>query len=89
MKKPEKKVSSYWHSNLKIVSILMTFWFVSSFGLGIIFVDYLNQFNFWGFKLGFWFAQQGSIYTFVVIIFVYVYLMKNLDKKMKALKSKK
>lgn len=89
MKKPEKTVSSYWHSNLKIVSILMTFWFVSSFGLGIIFVDYLNQFNFWGFKLGFWFAQQGSIYTFVVIIFVYVYLMKNLDKKMKALKSKK
>ena len=89
MKKTEKKVSSYWHSNLKIVSILMTFWFVSSFGLGIIFVDYLNQFNFWGFKLGFWFAQQGSIYTFVVIIFVYVYLMKNLDKKMKALNRKK
>ena len=67
----------------------MTFWFVSSFGLGIIFVDYLNQFNFWGFKLGFWFAQQGSIYTFVVIIFVYVYLMKNLDGKIKDLKSKK
>ena len=89
MKKPEKTVSSYWHSNLKIVSILMTFWFVSSFGLGIIFVDYLNQFNFWGFKLGFWFAQQGSIYTFVVIIFVYVYLMRKLDKKMKALQNKK
>ena len=51
-----------------------------SYGFGIILVDYLDQYRFWGFKLGFWFAQQGSIYVFVILIFVYVYLMNKLEK---------
>ena len=57
------------------------FWFLVSFGAGILFKDFLNEFKIGGFKLGFWFAQQGSIYVFVILIFIYVYLMNNLDKK--------
>ena len=72
--------SKYWKANLKIVFSLLTVWFISSFGFGIIFSDYLDQIKFGGFKLGFWFAQQGSIYVFVVLVFVYVWLMSRLDK---------
>ena len=71
---------NYWRSNLKILSILLSIWFIVSFGFGIIFSDFLDQFQIGGFKLGFWFAQQGSIYTFVVLIFVYIFLMNRLDK---------
>ena len=74
------KNSKYWIANLKIVFSLLTVWFISSFGFGIIFSDYLDQIKFGGFKLGFWFAQQGSIYVFVVLVFVYVWLMSRLDK---------
>ena len=73
--------NSYWKTNLKYLAILLTIWFVVSYGFGIILVDELNTIRMGGFKLGFWFAQQGSIYIFVLLIFVYVRLMNNLDKK--------
>jgi len=73
----------YWRSNLKIISILLSIWFLVSFGFGIIWSDVLDQFKIGGFKLGFWFAQQGSIYIFVLLIFIYIYLMNKLDKKYK------
>ncbi len=71
----------YWKSNIKILLILLAIWFLVSFGFGIIISDWLDQFKIGGFKLGFWFAQQGSIFSFVILIFVYVYLMEKLDKK--------
>ena len=74
---------NYWRSNLKILSILLSIWFIVSFGFGIIFSDFLDQFKIGGFKLGFWFAQQGSIYFFVLLIFIYIHLMNKLDKKYK------
>ena len=74
---------NYWRSNLKILSILLSIWFIVSFGFGIIFSDFLDQFKIGGFNLGFWFAQQGSIYFFVLLIFIYIYLMNKLDKKYK------
>ena len=73
----------YWRANLKILIILLSTWFMVSFGFGIIFSDFLDQYKIGGFKLGFWFAQQGSIYLFVVLIFIYVHLMNKLDKKYK------
>jgi putative solute:sodium symporter small subunit len=73
----------YWRANLKILIILLLIWFMVSFGFGIIFSDFLDQYQIGGFKLGFWFAQQGSIYLFVVLIFIYVHLMNKLDKKYK------
>ena len=72
---------NYWRSNLKILTILLSLWFLVSFGFGILFSDFLDSFKIGGFKLGFWFAQQGSIYFFVILIFIYVYLMNRLDKK--------
>lgn len=71
----------YWRENLKILSYLLIIWFAVSFGCGILFVDVLDNIKFFGFRLGFWFAQQGAIYTFVILIFVYVFLMGRLDKK--------
>ena len=71
----------YWKSNLRIVFSLLVVWFIASFGFGIIFSDMLDQIKVGGFKLGFWFAQQGSIYIFVLIIFGYVWLMKRLDNR--------
>ncbi|MCP5495623.1 MAG: DUF4212 domain-containing protein [Leptospiraceae bacterium] len=70
----------YWKKNIQYVTMLLSIWFMVSYGFGIILVDYLDQYRFWGFKLGFWFAQQGSIYVFVILIFVYVYLMNKLEK---------
>lgn len=71
----------YWKENLKYLVILLSVWFTVSFGFGILLIDELNQFKIGGFKLGFWFAQQGSIYVFVLIIFIYILLMNRLDKK--------
>ncbi|MBL4652019.1 MAG: DUF4212 domain-containing protein [Flavobacteriales bacterium] len=71
----------YWKTNLKYLLVLLIVWFAVSFGCGILFVDELDTIRIGGFKLGFWFAQQGSIYVFVALIFVYVYLMNRLDKK--------
>ncbi|MCC5928136.1 MAG: DUF4212 domain-containing protein [Cyclobacteriaceae bacterium] len=71
----------YWKINLYYLLILLSIWFIVSFGLGIILADWMNRFRIGGFKLGFWFAQQGSIYVFVILIFVYVWLMNRLDKR--------
>ncbi|NQX77592.1 DUF4212 domain-containing protein [Gilvibacter sp.] len=75
------KARAYWKENVIYLAILLSIWFVVSYGCGILFRDALNSINLGGFKLGFWFAQQGSIYVFVVLIFVYVRLMNKLDKK--------
>jgi len=73
--------NTYWKKNLLYISILLIIWFVISFGFGIIWVDELNQISLGGFKLGFWFAQQGSIIGFVCLIFIYIVLMNRLDNK--------
>ena len=72
---------SYWNANLIIVIFLLSIWFLSSFGAGILFSDYLDNFQIGGFKLGFWFSQQGSIISFVFIIVLYCFLMNKLEKK--------
>ena len=72
---------AYWKSNLRYLAVLLLIWFAVSYGAGILFREELNSIRLGGFKLGFWFAQQGSIYVFVVLIFVYVRLMNRLDKK--------
>lgn len=77
---PPSSQVRYWRRNLLYLELLLSVWFIVSFGCGILFVDYLDQWRIGGFKLGFWFAQQGSIYVFVVIIFVYVFLMNRLDR---------
>lgn len=79
--KPETKAKAYWRENIKYVLILLLIWFTVSYGAGILFKDALNTIKIGGFKLGFWFAQQGSMYVFVILIFVYVRLMNKLDKK--------
>ena len=77
-KKLHKK---YWKENLKYLAILLSIWFLVSYVFGILLVDQLNSIKIAGFKLGFWFAQQGSIYVFVILICVYIRLMNRLDKK--------
>jgi putative solute:sodium symporter small subunit len=77
----DKKATEYWGKNLRYLAILLSIWFVVSYICGILLVDQLNNIRLGGFKLGFWFAQQGSIYTFVVLIFVYVRWMNKLDKE--------
>lgn len=69
----------YWRRNLRLMAVLLTIWALVSYGAGILFVDALNEFSILGFPLGFWFAQQGSIITFVVLIAVYVWRMDKLD----------
>lgn len=76
-----KKAKQYWKENLRYLLILLTVWFSASYGTGIVFRKLLDQFYIGGFPLGFWFAQQGSIYVFVVLIFIYVRLMNRLDSK--------
>jgi putative solute:sodium symporter small subunit len=76
-----KNLSDYWKSNIRYVLILLAIWFLVSYGAGILWVDALNEIRLGGFKLGFWFAQQGSMYVFVILIFVYVYLMNKLDEE--------
>ena len=78
-----KSKNTYWKTNLKYLVILLSIWFSVSFGFGILMVDQLNQIQMAGFKIGFWFAQQGAIYVFVILIFVYIYLMNRLDQKFK------
>ncbi|MCL6270626.1 DUF4212 domain-containing protein [Sansalvadorimonas sp. 2012CJ34-2] len=73
--------AAYWKENLRVLLTLLCVWFAVSFGCGILFVDELDKFVVGGFPLGFWFAQQGSIYTFVALIFVYVWQMNRLDRK--------
>jgi len=75
------KNKKYWKKNLSYLTILLVIWFVVSFVFGIVLVDELNSIRLGGFKLGFWFAQQGAIYVFVILIFVYIKLMNKLDKE--------
>lgn len=77
----DKNIQGYWRTNLRYLVVLLIVWFIVSYGAGILFADTLNQIEIGGFKLGFWFAQQGSIYIFVILIFIYVYLMNKLDRK--------
>ena len=77
---PENR-SAYWRANLRVVAGCMLVWFVCSYGFGILLVDALNTIRIGGFKLGFWFAQQGSIYVFVALIFYYAWRMNKIDQK--------
>lgn len=79
--KSQADASEYWSRNVKLMMILMVIWFVVSFGFGIILFEPLNSIRLGGYKLGFWFAQQGSIYTFVILIFVYAKRMAALDRE--------
>ena len=77
----EDHAKAYWKENLGLMLKLLVVWFIVSYGFGIILVDVLIEITFFGFKLGFWFAQQGSILTFIVLIFIYVRGMAKLDNK--------
>ena len=76
-----KDLNLYWKKNLKIMAVLLGIWFFVSYFCGIIIVDALNTINIGGFPLGFWFAQQGSMFVFVILIFVYCHLMEKLDRE--------
>ena len=77
------KTSRYWQENIRILQLMLSLWFVVSFLLAIVFVDELDSVRIGGIKLGFWLAQQGSIWFYVVMIFVYIHLMNRLDRKYK------
>ena len=77
----EKNLDEYWQKNLRILGGLLVVWFIASYGCGIIFADALNGIRLGGYKLGFWFAQQGSIYVFIGIIYMYIYKMNMLDRE--------
>ncbi|OUX43407.1 MAG: hypothetical protein CBE21_02445 [Proteobacteria bacterium TMED261] len=85
----EKKRKAYWQANIRLMLALLSVWFLVSFGFGILLVDSLNEISFFGFKFGFWWAQQGSIYVFVVLIFIYSAVMKKIDKQYKTSDSDK
>ena len=72
---------NYWKENISLIIKCLTIWFIVSYGCSIIFVEVLNNIRLGGYKLGFWFAQQGSIYTFVILIFYYVYEIDKIDKR--------
>jgi len=78
---PTGSAAEYWKANLRLLGILMAIWFAVSYVFGIMLVDVLNKIHLGGYPLGFWFAQQGSIYTFVILIFVYARQMNKLDLK--------
>jgi len=71
----------YWKANLRLMAICLAIWFVVSYGFGILLVDFLDRFQLFGYPLGFWFAQQGSIYTFLGLIFFYAWRMNKLDRE--------
>ena len=75
------KNQDYWKENISLILKFLSIWFISSYGFSIILVDYLNTIRIGGYKLGFWFAQQGSIYVFVILIFFYAFKMDEIDKR--------
>ena len=77
----EENARAYWAANLRLIFTYVAIWFVVSYGCGILLVDELNQIQFFGFKLGFWFAQQGAFYVFLVLIIKYAHSMNKLDRK--------
>ncbi|MBD1398443.1 DUF4212 domain-containing protein [Pontibacter sp. JH31] len=81
MENDKKSMREYWRRNIRLLLILLGLWFAVSYVFGILLVDEMNAFRLGGFKLGFWFAQQGAIYAFVLIIFIYVWLMNRLDRE--------
>ncbi|MDD3448355.1 MAG: DUF4212 domain-containing protein [Gammaproteobacteria bacterium] len=81
MSAPTHDAIGYWKANLRLMTICLVIWFVVSYGFGILLVEPLNAISLGGYKLGFWFAQQGSIYTFVVLIFFYAWRMNRLDRE--------
>ena len=76
-----EKAQAYWKENISMIMKLLVVWFVVSFGCGILFIEQLNAIEISGVKLGFWFAQQGAIYVFVILIFVYTSVMSKIDEK--------
>jgi putative solute:sodium symporter small subunit len=81
MVKKEDSGKSYWRATLRLLSIILAVWALVSFGASIIFVDTLNKITLVGYPLGFWFAQQGSIFIFIALIFIYVFFISRIDKK--------
>ena len=77
----EENARAYWAANLRLIFTYVAIWFVVSYGCGILLVDERNQIQVFGFKLGFWFAQQGAIYVFLVLIIKYAHSMNKLDRK--------
>lgn len=77
----DQNLKNYWKENIRYLLVLLAVWFLVSYGFGILLVDTLNQVSIGGAPMGFWFAQQGSIYVFVILIFIYVRLMNKLDRK--------
>ncbi len=77
----QEHTNQYWKANLRLMLILLSIWFVVSFVFGIVIVDFLDRFHIFGFKLGYWFSHQGSIFVFVGLIFVYSWRMNRLDKQ--------
>ena len=73
--------TAYWRANLRLMAILLAIWFAVSFGAGILFADALNEIRVFGFKLGFFFAQQGAIYVFVGLIFFYAWKMNRIERE--------
>ena len=78
---PSEAGQAYWKANLRLMALCLVIWFIVSYGFGIILVEPLNAIQLGGYKLGFWFAQQGSIYTFLVLIFFYAFRMNKLDQE--------
>jgi putative solute:sodium symporter small subunit len=77
----EVNATAYWRANVKLLAVLMSIWFACSFGAGILFRTFLDRFTIGGYPLGFWFAQQGAIYVFLVLIVIYVAMMRRLERK--------
>ena len=77
----DRESRSYWRHNVRILAQLLAVWFIVSFGFGILLVDFLNRFEIFGVELGFWFAQQGSIFVFIILIFVYSARMRAIERK--------
>jgi len=81
MSEQQQRRDAYWKANLRVMAICLVIWFTVSFGLGILLVEPLNNVSLFGYPLGFWFAQQGSIYTFLALIFFYAWRMNQLDRE--------
>ncbi len=81
MAEGSRDVRGYWRENIRVLVVLLSIWFAVSFGLGILLVEPLNAFSLGGFPLGFWFAQQGSIYVFIVLVLGYALWMRRLDRE--------
>jgi len=77
----EEQAVAYWRENISLIIRYLVIWFLASYGCGILFVDELNSLHFFGFKLGFWFAQQGSIFVFLALLVMYARSMNKLDQK--------